>query len=73
MNFLLPIIILCLLHIVNSNGFDTCVGATVGTSISGNATIRGDFPFVCALYNVEHNLMFCEGTLITARHILTGS
>lgn len=74
MNFLIPFVILSLLHKVNSSGFDTCVGAIVGTSVHrGNTTIRGDFPFVCALYNVEHNLMFCEGTLVTARHVLTGS
>lgn len=73
MKFLILLIILCSLCTVNSNGFDTCLGEIVGSSTRGNATLRGDFPFVCALYNVEHNSMFCEGTLVTARHILTGS
>lgn len=73
MKYLILLIILCSLCTVNSNGFDTCLGEIVGSSTRGNATLRGDFPFVCALYNVEHNSMFCEGTLVTARHILTGS
>lgn len=65
-------LLLCILHKTHSKEFDECGSAIFGNTIRGNGTIRGDFPFLCALYNVEHNKMYCEGTLVTSKHVLTG-
>lgn len=73
MNFIKALTLLaCILHKANSEEFDVCGSGVFGNTIRGNGTIRGDFPFLCALYNVEHNTMFCEGTLVTSKHVLTG-
>lgn len=58
---------------VFSNYFDTCeTNFGLGLVIRGNRTKRGEFPFLCALYDIEEDEIFCGGTLITTKHVLTG-
>lgn len=58
-----------------ANDFEKCGTASVhgGLGIHGSSTRRGQFPFLCALYSLEENQVFCGGTLITTKHVLTGS
>lgn len=39
----------------------------------GNATDRGEWPYLTALYYVEEMEFFCGGTLISMKHVLTGT
>lgn len=39
----------------------------------GTRTDRGEWPFLAALYYVEEYTFFCGGTLITYKHVLTGT
>lgn len=41
--------------------------------LGGESVSRGDWPFIAALYRVEHSEYFCGGTLISNKHILTGN
>lgn len=73
------ICVLILLHLLSctpqvfSNYFDTCeTNFGHGLVIRGNGTRRGEFPFLCALYDIEEDEIFCGGTLITTKHVLTG-
>lgn len=56
------------------NNYDQC-GETIRSTalvFRGNKTERGEFPFLCALYNIESNSIFCGGSIITSKHVLTG-
>lgn len=42
----------------------------------GNKTERGEWPFLTALFKVkeeEENEFFCGGTLVSSKHVLTGT
>lgn len=43
-----------------------------GFTIRGEAITRGQWPYLVALVNVAKNAFFCGGTLISAKHVLTG-
>lgn len=38
----------------------------------GNQTLRGEWPFIAALFHIDNYRFFCGGTVITNRHVLTG-
>lgn len=40
--------------------------------VNGTVTLRGEWPFIVALYQVKHPKYFCGGTLISHKHVLTG-
>lgn len=72
--YLLIVILLSSLQPVISNSYDACgeTSFSPGLILGGNRTERGEFPFLCLLYNIEENLIFCGGTLISTKHVLTG-
>lgn len=39
----------------------------------GDTTVRGQYPFLAALYLSKTDTFFCGGTLLSARHVLTGT
>lgn len=39
----------------------------------GSQTSRGEWPFIAALYYTNDAKFFCGGTLISAKHVLTGN
>lgn len=41
--------------------------------LDGKQVVRGEWPFIAALYNVHESKFFCSGTLITNQHVLTGN
>lgn len=41
--------------------------------IPGTPTLRGQWPFIAALYAVHPSKYFCGGTLISSKHVLTGN
>lgn len=43
-----------------------------GSVIGGNATIRGQWPFLVALHHLKLEKFFCGGNLFTSKHVLTG-
>lgn len=43
-----------------------------GFTIRGEAITRGQWPYLVALVNVAENSFFCGGSLISAKHVLTG-
>lgn len=43
-----------------------------GSVIGGTKTTRGQWPFLVALYHLEHEIFFCGGNLFTSKHVLTG-
>lgn len=58
----------------HSYEFDSC-GKTEfskGLIYGGAETVRGEFPFLCALYHIEFNKLFCGATLISSKHVITG-
>lgn len=48
------------------------VDVTIPLIRAGNATLRGEWPFIVALYKVRPVAYICGGTLISNRHVLTG-
>lgn len=40
--------------------------------VGGSQTTRGEWPFIAALYYTDDAKFFCGGTLISAKHVLTG-
>lgn len=41
--------------------------------ISGTATVRGAWPFLAALFHVDDSKFLCGSTVISAKHVLTGT
>lgn len=41
--------------------------------VRGTATVRGAWPFLAALYYIEESKFFCGSTLISSKHVLTGT
>lgn len=39
---------------------------------SGTQISKGEWPFIVALYYLDEAKFFCGGTIISARHVLTG-
>lgn len=48
------------------------VSFSIGFVVGGTETIRGQWPFLVALFNLETSKFFCGGSLITTKHVLTG-
>lgn len=46
---------------------------TSGLIIGGDKVNRGEFPFVAALFYIQHQKFFCAGTLITAEHVVSAA
>jgi len=46
---------------------------TAGLITKGTAAARGEWPFLAALFYAEEKLFFCGGSLISAKHVLTGT
>lgn len=40
--------------------------------VGGNETVRGQWPFIVALYLLETDEFFCGGVLIAPQYVLTG-
>lgn len=43
-----------------------------GLSIDENQTLKGFWPFAVAIYEIKEHRLFCGGTLISKKHVLTG-
>lgn len=41
--------------------------------LQGTATVRGAWPFLAALFHIEEAKFFCGSTIISAKHVLTGT
>lgn len=39
----------------------------------GNEAVKGAWPFVVVIYRVNYTRPYCEGTLISNKHVLTGN
>lgn len=62
---------LLLFHCHRVNTMDCGIVNFVRPAIlGGTQTIRGEWPFIAAIYN--HSNYICGGTVISYRHILTG-
>lgn len=75
MNLLLLLVSLLLfVAFVTANEFNECGKPKMyyGLVYGGNETQKGEFPFLAALYHIESDVVFCGGTLISAKHVLTG-
>lgn len=44
----------------------------VGYVVGGKPTVRGDWPWLVALINKRNENFFCGGSLIGAKHVLSG-
>lgn len=42
------------------------------TILKGTPTLRGEWPFIAALVEQNNDEFFCGGTLISAKHVMTG-
>lgn len=74
-NFLGVFTIGLVLNTVNLNAIaNECgtVSISRGLSIERNKTYEGSWPFAVAIYEIEAYKLFCGGTLISRRHVLTG-
>lgn len=45
---------------------------TEGRIMNGRYSNRGQWPFMAALFYRRNDIFFCGGSLISARHVLTG-
>lgn len=43
-----------------------------GLIVNGDDTVRGEFPFLIALWKLSDQSFFCAGNLISQRHAVTG-
>lgn len=43
------------------------------TILKGTQTLRGEWPFIAALLEAKRNEFFCGGTLISTKHVMTGT
>ncbi len=61
------------LHTWNVNGM-VCGRVNISRPVirDGNPSLRGEWPFIAALYKVNGSKFFCGGTIITNKHVLTG-
>lgn len=68
------IVLLSALSLVELNEFSKCGQTKVNTGLMyfGNKISRGEFPFMCALHHIEEDRVFCGGTLVTSKHVITG-
>lgn len=41
--------------------------------LAGNEVVKGEWPFLAALYYARYCNYFCGGTIISNKHILTGN
>lgn len=41
--------------------------------LGGNEVLRGEWPFIAALYYTKKHNYFCGGTIISNKHVLTGN
>jgi len=44
----------------------------VGNIFRGDKILKGQFPFLAAIFSEESGTVFCGGTLIAPKHVLTG-
>lgn len=79
MNAISDLICLCLFVVWAWTGYHQVNAYNCGQVIltrplivNGTKTLRGEWPFLVALYNAENLEIFCGGTLISQRHVLTG-
>lgn len=42
------------------------------TILKGTETLRGQWPFIAALFEAKEDQFFCGGTLISVKHVMTG-
>lgn len=64
-----------LVNLVNSQSIgEQCgrINFPKGLSIEGNQTRIGFWPFSAAIYEIKEYRLFCGGTLISKKHVLTG-
>lgn len=66
--------LVCQLHLYQASDIECgTVDFTRPIIEGGSPTIRGDWPFIATLRNVEQSEYFCGGTLISTKHVLTGN
>lgn len=49
------------------------VAVAIPQIFRGTGIVRGQWPFLVALFHTKDNGFFCGGTIITTKHILTGT
>lgn len=66
--------LLCLFYIHRSTGIE-CGNVNVINDLirGGNETVKGAWPFAVVLYRVNSTVPLCGGTLISRKHVLTGT
>lgn len=71
---LIPLLFLLFLKLMTCSDFNTCGKSKSysGLISGGNETKKGEFPFLAALYDLEIAQVFCGGSLITTRDVITG-
>lgn len=65
-----------LLNSVNSQTIDNECGAInipKGLAIEGHQTLKGFWPFAVGVYEIKDYKLFCGGSLISRKHVLTGN
>lgn len=40
--------------------------------VGGKQALRGEWPFIAAIFKIEKHTLICGGTIISIKHILTG-
>ncbi|KAJ6642105.1 Chymotrypsin-C, partial [Pseudolycoriella hygida] len=65
---------LCLLQTYRVNGWN-CGKVKLMREVvrNGNRTVRGEWPFIAALFEVDPVQYICGGTLISNKHVLTAA
>lgn len=72
-NIYVVLVLVCLLRFHQVSGI-ACERDNLSTRIGGGEEVdRGQWPFIVALYLAKESRYFCGGTLVTNKHILTGS
>lgn len=71
-NVCVALVLLFQINIVNGIECGT-VNLQRSTILGGSQTLKGEWPFIAALYRNNKSEFFCGGTVISNRHVLTGN
>lgn len=62
-----------LLNAMNSQAIANNECGTIKIPTEGNQTHKGFWPFAVAIYEIKEHKHLCGGTLISRKHVLTGT
>lgn len=71
MIFIIQIVLLFFIHFSHSQECGK-INARLSLIVGGNKAIRGEFPFLVALFEYLKEDFLCGGTLVTNKHAITG-